>query len=258
MERAPLTEADRDRLVIASYNVHGCVGIDSRWSPERVALAIEELRADVVAVQEVHSSPAHPDGDELSLLAQRSGFEFLHGPTHERPGGDYGNGLLTRLPVRELRLIDLSQPGREPRGAIDVEMQWDATRVRVVATHLGLEPRERTAQCRQLLESLTRQEDVDLSILLGDFNEWWLPSRLLERLHRHFGQPRAVRTYPAFAPLLKLDRIWVKPTGALCKLRAHRSRRTRVASDHLPLRAVIERPSTADWARILQQRSAHG
>jgi endonuclease/exonuclease/phosphatase family metal-dependent hydrolase len=249
---------DAGQLVIASYNVHGCVGIDSRWSPERVAEVIDELGADVVAVQEVHSSPEHAEGDELAMLARRGSYEFLHGPTHARPAGAYGNGLLTRLPVQELRLIDLSQPGREPRGAIDAEMLWDSTRIRVVATHLGLEPRERIAQCRQLLERLTRQDDADLSVLLGDFNEWWVPGRLLEKLHDHFGQPRAVRTYPAFAPLLKLDRIWVKPTGALAKVRAHRSRRTRVASDHLPLRAVIQRPSSRQWARILQSKSANG
>jgi endonuclease/exonuclease/phosphatase family metal-dependent hydrolase len=114
--------------------------------------------------------------------------------------------------------------------------------VRVVATHFGLEPRERSAQCKLLLERLPRQEDADLSILLGDFNEWWIPSRLTDKLHRYFGRARAVRTFPALVPLLALDRIWVKPVHALLKVRAHRSRPARIASDHLPLRAVIERP----------------
>jgi endonuclease/exonuclease/phosphatase family metal-dependent hydrolase len=252
-------EPESDRLVIASYNVHGCVGIDSRWSPERVAVVVGELGADVVAIQEVHSNPAaKPDGDELEQLARRSNYEFLHGPTHARRGAEFGNGLLTRLPVQELRLIDLSQPGREPRGAIDAEVQWGPTRVRVVATHFGLEPRERSAQCQALLERLTRQDDAEISILLGDFNEWWIPSRLLDKLHAFFGRSRAVRTFPSLVPLLALDRVWVKPLSSLKKLRAHRSRTTRIASDHLPLCAVIERPRVHRSARIVHPKSANG
>lgn len=247
-----------DRLVIASYNVHGCIGMDSRWSPDRVARVLAEISADVIAIQEVHSSPDVPGGDELAMLANRSGYDFLHGPTYARRGGEYGNGLLTRLPVRELRLIDLSQPGREPRGAIDAEVMWDETRVRVVATHLGLQPWERSAQCKQLLERLTRQDDADVSVLLGDFNEWWAPSHLLEKLHLYFGHARGVRTYPSLMPILALDRVWVKPAGALKALRAHRSRLTRIASDHLPLRAVIERPTPAESAQIMHKKAANG
>jgi endonuclease/exonuclease/phosphatase family metal-dependent hydrolase len=250
--------AAADGLVIASYNVHGCVGVDGRWRPQRVADAIAELDADVVAVQEVHSNPGAPGGDELALLARQTDYAFLHGPTHARAGGAFGNGLLTRLPIVELRLVDLSQPRCEPRGAIDADLCWGAARVRVVATHLGLEPWERSAQCRLLLERLSPRNEADVSVLLGDFNEWWAPRPLIRALHAHFGRARAVRTYPSYAPLLRLDRIWVKPAHALRAVRAHRSRLARIASDHLPLRAVIELPAAEHSARIVQQRVAHG
>lgn len=256
MDRPPLS-ATPDRIVVASYNVRGCVGLDGRWSPSRVAGVIEELDADLVAIQELHER--EPDGaDELAALALRGRYELVRAPTHSLRGGAFGNGLLTRFPIEELRTIDLSQPGREPRGAIDVEVQWGPTRVRLVATHLGLEPRERGEQCRLLLERLTAQYDADVSLLLGDFNEWWVPSRLLAKLHRHFGHARAVRTFPSPLPILALDRIWAKPASALGSVRAHRSRRARVASDHLPLRAVIARPALDEPAQIVQRRLAHG
>jgi len=255
MDRPALIRA-LDRLVVASYNVRGCVGLDGRWSPSRVAAVIDELGADLVAIQELHERGS--SGDELRALAQGGRYELVRGPTHSQHGGSFGNALLTRLPIEELRTIDLSQPGREPRGAIDVEVQWGATRVRLVATHLGLEPRERSAQCRLLLERLTAQHDADVSLLLGDFNEWWVPSRLLAKLHRHFGRARAVRTFPSPLPLLALDRIWVKPASALRSVRAHRSRRARIASDHLPLRAVLERSALEKPAQIVQRRAAHG
>src|SRR5260221_458510 len=40
---------DAGRLVVASYNVHCCVGTDRRYDPERVARVITELDADVGA-----------------------------------------------------------------------------------------------------------------------------------------------------------------------------------------------------------------
>ena len=39
-------------LRVATYNVHACVGTDGRHDPERVASVIDELQADVVALQE--------------------------------------------------------------------------------------------------------------------------------------------------------------------------------------------------------------
>ncbi len=41
-----------DRLSVATYNVHACVGTDGRYDPDRVAAVIAELDADIVAVQE--------------------------------------------------------------------------------------------------------------------------------------------------------------------------------------------------------------
>lgn len=237
-----------DRLVVASYNVHGCVGMDGRRDPERVADVIAELKADVVALQEVDSQPQGAGGiDQLAVLADASGcgYTFVHGPTLLRGDAHYGNGLLTRLPVRSTRFIDLSLPDREPRGAIDAELIHADARIRVVTTHLGLRAGERNAQFARLLDCLGSARDFDLVVLLGDFNEWWPPRSPLARLHRLLGRTRSVRSFPAPAPLFALDRIWVEPSNALREVRAHRSALSRRASDHLPIRAVIESPLAA-------------
>jgi endonuclease/exonuclease/phosphatase family metal-dependent hydrolase len=233
-------------MVIASYNVHQCVGLDRRRSPTRIAAVVSELDAIIVGLQEVDARPGREPGlDQLAEIARAAGFAFVRGPTLLRHDGHYGNGLLTRAPVRNARLIDLSLPGREPRGAIDVEVEHAGRRIRVVATHLGLAPDERRAQCSRLLESLAPARAFDLSVLIGDFNEWWMRRELLQRLHRCFGYTRSVRTYPSPAPVLALDRIWVRPASALVELYAHRSRLARRASDHLPLRARIALPGAS-------------
>ena len=41
------------RMRVATYNVHKCRGLDRRTSPERIAEVINELDADVVAIQEI-------------------------------------------------------------------------------------------------------------------------------------------------------------------------------------------------------------
>ena len=50
-------------LRIATYNIHKCVGIDRRYSPERIAEVLREIDADVVAMQEVlcHSKSQERD-----------------------------------------------------------------------------------------------------------------------------------------------------------------------------------------------------
>jgi len=43
------------RFRVATYNTHKCRGIDGRIRPSRVADVLNELEADVIALQEVVS-----------------------------------------------------------------------------------------------------------------------------------------------------------------------------------------------------------
>jgi endonuclease/exonuclease/phosphatase family metal-dependent hydrolase len=218
-------------LVVASYNVHRCVGLDGRRDVDRIAAVLGEIGADVVGLQEI-------DADPLDALAEAAGYAAVAGPTLERHDGHTGNALLTRLPITTSLRLDLSVPGREPRGALDVELDAGPGVLRVVVTHFGLRAGERREQCERLL-SLLAPRGEDAAVLLGDFNEWFARAALLRRIHRTFGRAHGVRSWPSFGPLLALDRLWVRPERALRDLRAHRSARARVASDHLPIRAML-------------------
>src|SRR4029079_146454 len=100
--------------------------------------------------------------------------------------GQYGNAVLTRLPILTVRRVDLSVPGREPRGALDLELDAPGSVLRIIATHLGLAPTERRQQIRRILASLPKSRD-DPVVLMGDLNEWFLWGRSLRWLRRHFG-----------------------------------------------------------------------
>ncbi|MEZ4334754.1 MAG: endonuclease/exonuclease/phosphatase family protein [Myxococcota bacterium] len=225
------------RLRVATYNVHGCVGGDGRFDPGRIAGVLDELGADVLALQEVENFRV--DGIHvLDFLASRTRLLALAGPTLLRGGRHYGNALLTRLPVEHEQRIDLSVPGREPRGAIDARLGWGDRTLQAVATHLGLEPSERRRQVRRLLGAL-KTGGSDYALLLGDLNEWAFWGRPLRALRRYFSATPCPRTFPARWPLLSLDRIWVRPPFALSQVRAHASALARRASDHLPLVAEL-------------------
>jgi len=225
------------RLRIASYNVHRGIGRDRRTDPERILEVMREVDADVFALQEVE---AHDDGDDmLAWLGERTGFHAIAGTTLLRHDGHFGNGLLTRCPVKGKRLCDLTWRGREPRGAIAADLDCGGRSLRVVATHLGLRPAERRDQVQQLLH-LFKERPHDPSVLLGDLNEWFLWGRPLRRLHRHFRETQSIATFPARLPVFALDRIWAHPYSMLRRLEVHKTPLARRASDHLPLVATLD------------------
>lgn len=231
-------------LRVASYNIHEGVGGDRIQDLERVAYVINDLDADVVALQEVHRR----FGDkaqyrQLDFLAQKTKMLPVCGVTMMRSDGHYGNAVLVRNPIRHKRLHDLSFSGREPRGVIDLILGTDMGPVRFMATHLGLRPRERRYQVRRLLEWVDNAQHP--VILAGDFNEWFPWGRSIRWLARSFvsqSHPYP-RTFPAGYPLLHLDRIFVTPPLRVVRCQTVKRGPASIASDHLPLLAVIEKGS---------------
>jgi len=230
---------------VLSYNVHECVGLDRRRDPTRIAQIIRESGAQIVGLQEVHSDSS---GDEqlhqMNYLAATTGLQAVPGPAVERRNGHYGNVLLTSCKVLDVDKIDLSYLQREPRGAIDADLEIGGEPVRVIVTHLGLRPAERRFQVKKLLTALS-QKRTRIVILLSDFNEWLPTGRSLRWLHTQLGKTALVRTFPSRFPIFALDRIWVSPPAALNQLCCFHNPLTRIASDHLPLKATIRLRSTA-------------
>jgi endonuclease/exonuclease/phosphatase family metal-dependent hydrolase len=224
---------------VVSYNIHQCVGLDGRRDVERIARILNGVNAQLIGLQEVGTDfEGGKKSGQMEYLARATGLHAIAGHTIELQTGPFGNVLLTGWRVLESRLLDLSVPGREPRGAIDADLAIEGETVRVIVTHLGLQAAERRYQVRRLLEALSQRQSR-LIVVLGDINEWVLRSRPLRWLYTRFGKPPAPRTFPSRFPLFALDRIWVLPREVLLHIHVHATPLTRIASDHLPVQAVI-------------------
>jgi endonuclease/exonuclease/phosphatase family metal-dependent hydrolase len=230
-----------DCLRVASYNVHGCIGCGNVRDVERVAAVIEEMGCDTVGLQEVYGA---------SLLAQKTGFTLVEGTDHKWHERHVGNALLTRRKVLAVRHHDWSWPKHEPRSAIDVDLEVGGDPVRVIVTHLGLKFAERRFQVKKILALLKDTPPEERLVVLGDINEWLPLGRPLRWLNELLGHSPAERSFPARWPLFALDRVWVRPRHALLAFGAHRSPLAALASDHLPVKAIV---AAHDAARSASQ-----
>ena len=230
-------------MVVASYNIHKCVGTDGRFDPGRIAAVIAEMDADVVAIQEADKRFGRRQGLlDLKALEKQTNLSLI--PTSEQADGHgwHGNALLLRKgKVRDMRRLSL--PSAEPRGALVVDLDLPAGPLRLVAAHLGLLRRSRRWQVRSILDAIGEGPRMP-TLLVGDFNEW-RPGRKssLHELRPVFGPlVHAHFSFPSYFPVIALDRVIGSP-GLVTAMEVHDSDLARVASDHLPLKATIDIPA---------------
>lgn len=232
-------------LRVATYNVHACIGRDGRHDPDRVAAVIEELNADIVALQEfTYPASVALETRTPFFITTLDRYQCALGPTRHRMRQTvtecFGNALLTRHRIVEVHRIDLSMKQREARGALAATIDVGGTMLHVLATHLGLRVHERRFQVQQILNYLDSVRNTFV-VVLGDFNDW-LPGRSAAHVLDHrLGRPPRPATFPVAWPVIALDRIWVHPRSAMRRISAHATPNSRVASDHLPVVAEIDR-----------------
>ncbi|KQO83596.1 endonuclease [Rhizobium sp. Leaf262] len=227
--------------IIASYNVHKCVGRDRKFDPDRISHVIQEIGADIIALQEADSRFGERTGLlDLIRLERECGLTPVPISAGAKAHGWHGNVVLFKEgSVRDVHPLKL--PGLEPRGALVVELELkQGGTLRIIAAHFGLLRRSRAQQAKALVELLNTRDEQP-TILLGDLNEWRLGNgSSLNTFRDAFGTlPPAVPSFPSGLPVLALDRIISNREGLIENVTAHDSALSRIASDHLPLKAAI-------------------
>lgn len=209
--------------------------MDRRTLPKRIAQVMRETEADAIAIQEVLSSQVNEIAAELPEYTAHFGQVRLH------EGEPYGNAVFTRLPISAVKTYDITWRGRERRGCLRVDLEYDGGVVHLFNVHLGTSFFERPHQARLLLSEdvLHGKELAGARILVGDFNEWTrgvatkLMSGHFQSVDRRAFRLR--RTYPGLLPVLHLDHLYYDKHLVLENFKLVRTRLALVASDHLPL-----------------------
>ena len=220
---------------VMTWNIHGTFSLNRRFDLKRVVDLIKRVDPDIVALQEVDSrglKEGHED--PFDVLQGALGDHGIGAKSIVTADGGYGQTLISRWPLRNPEIRDISFGEFEPRRAIRAMAETPLGDLCVIATHLGLCIRERREQTRTLLDMIGKASPF---VVLGDFNDWFWPGSVRSVLARVLPARSRHRTFPSWCPLLRLDRIYCRPVDAL--IHTWTDRDARLVSDHLPVIADL-------------------
>jgi endonuclease/exonuclease/phosphatase family metal-dependent hydrolase len=223
-------------LRIMTWNIHGGVGPDGTFDLQRVIDTVRRHEPDIVALQEVDSRGGRASrGAVFEDLARALGPHSAEARLITAADGHYGHVLISRWPLTDVSRHDISLERREKRAAIETTVSTPHGAFHLVSAHLGLSFRERRHQAK-LLRALSDAGPAR-SILLGDFNDWFFRGSVQKLLASAMPTRTHHKTFPAWRPLLALDRIYCRPATLLGK--SWTDPAARHASDHLPIIAEL-------------------
>ena len=151
-------------LRVASFNIHGGKGADGRRDLDRTADLLRDF--DLVGLNEVHGGRP----DQAERLGRATGMGWLFAPV-ERVGGrdDFGNGLLSRLPLRHWQRLPIARAGAAThRNVLLARVPYGGRTVNVLVTHLARPADERPGQLRAVAELFLALQPP--AVLVGDLN----------------------------------------------------------------------------------------
>lgn len=227
------------QFTVASYNIRKAIGTDRRRAPERVLDVLNEIGADVVALQEADRrlgarAAALPAG----LIAAQTDYDPVAFGVRELSLGWHGNAILVRRGTPVRAALPLALPTLEPRGAALAEIELAGHALRVVGMHLDLSGLRRRAQARAVVGQVAARPALP-TVLMGDLNEWRRVGGCLADFAASYAIAATGPSFHSRRPLGRLDRIMAGSGLTIVDCGVHHSRSAMLASDHLPV-----------WARL--------
>lgn len=231
---------DAAMILVASYNMRKAIGTDRRRRPARTLDVLNEIGADVIALQEADRRfGSRLSALPLHLIEQHSDYKPVAFDTRSGSLGWHGNAMLVKKNV-EIGACDLLHlPSLEPRGAVLADVHVSGVDLRVVGMHLDLSGLWRRRQAHAIIAHVAAREEEIATVLMGDLNEWSVRGGCLRDFAHNHHFADCGPSFHVRRPIAQLDRIMVSPKLEVIESGAHLSPASRKASDHLPI-----------WARI--------
>lgn len=220
-----------NNITIATYNIHkGLSPLNRRLVIHEVRERLHALDADIVLLQEVQGAHTRnserfadwPDVPQHEHIAEGRYHDIVYGLNASHKHGHHGNAILSAFPVASWTNRDVSHHRFERRGHLMARIEvpgWPEP-LTCACVHLGLWQKSRVEQISRLVDFLGESCAPGAPLVVaGDFNDWRArvsgASSVLKRelgLDEAFetAHGRPARTFPAFLPLLTLDRIYVR------------------------------------------------
>jgi endonuclease/exonuclease/phosphatase family metal-dependent hydrolase len=170
----------------------------------------------------------------------------------DRPARQYGNALLSRLPIL-ISDVHRLPGGGEPRVALRTMVELDGAALWVTNTHLSTgDPDRRRTQVAALAALHT--EPMETGVIVGDLNAtpdapeldplrrrftdaWPLAAAREDQAGWRFWHAGHGETFPAGNPNRRIDQVWVSPGVTVAAAAVLDGAG---ASDHLPLLVDLE------------------
>jgi endonuclease/exonuclease/phosphatase family metal-dependent hydrolase len=283
------------RVTLMTYNIHAAIPdvprskpyIPSKDDVKNIAQVILQVNPDIVALQEVDNQFGNPTSSrsayqnlakELARLTSRyyafgstiDADPMIRGSnavyvewgsaktskTNRKPHGEYGNAILSKYPISQVRNFDLpNRPAGENRACLTARIKLGKTLFSVYATHLAHDSNtDRRDQIREIIKIMEKDKSVSIKVLMGDFNndpmrdkkdgkyqpEFDIIQPLLDAGYIDSGSAFGTPEYTFSARNLfeRIDYIFVPKTIKIDKTFTIPSS----ASDHIPLVTIMEVP----------------
>lgn len=244
---------------ILTYNIHkGFTTGNIRFVLHQMRDQLRRADVDIVFLQEIQGEHNRrssrisnwPDATQFEFLAESIWPHYTYGKNAIYNSGHHGNAILSKYPFVFWENINVSSLRQASRSVLHgvIELGKKLLPVHLLCIHFDLVASERERQLNRLNQHIVEHVPRDQPLIVaGDFNDWH------NRADRHLTgglqlnevfrelNGRHARTYPAWMPMLPLDRIYYRnllPVECEC---LHYSPWHRL-SDHAPLYACLNLP----------------
>jgi endonuclease/exonuclease/phosphatase family metal-dependent hydrolase len=243
------TQQERTVLKIMTYNIHHGnppgYGADVR-DMKGIANVINAQKPDLVCLNEVdvNNERSGMGLNEAAAIAKLTGMNYYFAKAMDYEGGYYGDAVLSKFPILDSTRYPMSYvlPGSETRDVAMITIKVHGEKILFASTHLDhLGPEDnRIYQAKTLADSILPNLKHPL-IIGGDLNS--PPNSktigiLKKKLTMGCSGSDCPFTFPYNKPTASIDYIMFMPANKFTFV-GYRAIRGMVASDHLPLVAMI-------------------
>ena len=159
-----LTPTTRPTVIrVATFNIHSCLSEEGVSNPDKTAKTLEGF--DLAGLQEVRG--AIVSRPQAELLGDKLGLQWLFAPTERRFwNDDFGNALLTRLPVSHWQRLPLPSLGESASRNVLI-VHFRQPELTVLICHIARHD-DQQGQLKVVAELFRKQTPP--VILMGDLN----------------------------------------------------------------------------------------